>query len=113
MGRAPWETAEGEVGKNGRMRRKVTVRELQDESEELLTTVVDGGDCVAITRDGRPAAALVPFERYAGLLETVEILSDVDAIAAIETGLAELRHDQTVDFDTLRRELAERRRGSR
>ena len=106
MGGRHGETAEGEVRKNERMRRKVSVRELQDELEELLTTVVDGGDCVAITRDGRPAAAFVSFERYEGLVETVEILSDVDAIAAIETGLAELRHDQTVDLDTLRRELA-------
>lgn len=79
MGGRHGETAEGEVRKNERMRRKVSVRELQDELEELLTTVVDGDDCVATTRDGRPAAALVPFERHEGLVETVEILSDVDA----------------------------------
>ena len=43
------------------------------------------------------------------LEETAEILSDPDAIAAIETGLAELQRKETVTLQQLRRELGARR----
>jgi antitoxin (DNA-binding transcriptional repressor) of toxin-antitoxin stability system len=62
-----------------------------------------------VTRNGKPAAALVPIDEYEALEETAEILSDPDAIAAIEAGLAELECDETVTLEDLHRELAERR----
>jgi hypothetical protein len=37
------------------------------------------------------------------------ILSDPDALAALEAGLAELSREETVTLDDLRRELAGRR----
>ena len=58
---------------------------------------------------GRPAAALVPVDEYEALEETAEILSDPDALAALEEGLAELSRDEAVTLGDLRRELAERR----
>jgi PHD/YefM family antitoxin component YafN of YafNO toxin-antitoxin module len=64
---------------------------------------------VLVTRNGRPAAALVPVDEYEALEETAEILSDTDALAALEAGLAELSREETVTLDDLRRELAERR----
>jgi antitoxin YefM len=51
----------------------------------------------------------VPIDEYEALEETAEILSDPDAIAAIEAGLAELERDETVALEGLRNELAERR----
>ena len=53
---------------------------------------------------------LVPVDEYEALEETAEILSDPDALAALEAGLAELTRDETVTLGDLRRELAERRR---
>ena len=47
--------------------------------------------------------------QYEALQETAEILSDPDAMTAIEAGLAELGRDETVTLEELRRELAERR----
>ena len=43
------------------------------------------------------------------LEETAEILSDPDALVALETGLAEIERDETVTLADLRSELAERR----
>jgi antitoxin YefM len=54
----------------------------------------------------------VPIDEYEALEETAEILSDRDALAALETGLAVLERGETVSLEDLRRELAERR-GSR
>jgi prevent-host-death family protein len=91
------------------MAKTVPVRELRARLSELLSDVADRRDHVLVTRNGRPAAALVPIDEYDALEETAEILSDPDALAAIEAGLAEIAREETVTLGDLRRELAERR----
>jgi prevent-host-death family protein len=91
------------------MAKIVPVREFRTKLSELLSDVADRRDHVLVTRNGKPAAALVPIDEYEALEETAEILSDPDAIAAIEAGLAELERGETVALEDLRRELAERR----
>lgn len=91
------------------MAKVVPVREFRSRLSELLGDVADRRDHVLVTRNGRPAAALVPIDEYEALEETAEVLSDRDALAALETGLAELERGETVSLEDLRRELAERR----
>ncbi len=92
------------------MARTVPVRELRSNLSELLDDVADRRDHVLVTRNGRPAAVLVPIDEYEALEETSEILSDPDALAALEAGLAEISRDETVTLEELRSELAGRRR---
>jgi antitoxin YefM len=91
------------------MAKTVPVREFRSNLAELLSDVADRRDHVVVTRNGRPVAALVPVDEYEALEETAEILSDPDALSALEAGLAELARDETVSLDDVRRELAERR----
>jgi antitoxin YefM len=91
------------------MAKTVPVRELRSNLSSLLDDVSDRRDHVLVTRNGTPAAALVPIDEYEALEETAEILSDPDALSALETGLAELERDETITLAELRRELAERR----
>jgi antitoxin YefM len=88
----------------------VPVRELRSKLSELLDDVADRRDHVLVTRNGRPAAALVPFDEYEALEETAEILSDAGTLEAIDAGLAELARDETVSLEELRGELAGLRR---
>jgi len=90
----------------------VPVREFRRNLAELLSDVADRRDHVLVTRNGRPAAALVPVDEYEALEETAEILSDPETMAAIEAGRAELERGETVEWDDVRRELAERRPSS-
>jgi antitoxin YefM len=94
-----------------RVAKIVPAREFRARLSELLSDVADRRDHVLVTRNGRPAAALVPIDEYEALEETAEILSDPDALAAIEAGLAEINRGEVVELDDLRRELAERRPG--
>lgn len=91
------------------MAKSVPVRELRGNLSKLLSDVADRRDHVLVTRNGRPAAVLVPIDEYESLEETADLLSDPDALAALEAGLAELTRDETVTLEDLRRELAERR----
>lgn len=87
----------------------IPVREFRSTLSQVLSDVADRRDHVLVTRNGRPAAALVPVDEYESLEETAEILSDRDALAALEAGLTELSKDETVTLQDLRRELAARR----
>jgi antitoxin YefM len=91
------------------MAKTIPVRDFRSNLAQLLSDVADRREHVVVTRNGRPAAALVPIDEYESLEETSEILSDTDALAALEAGLGELARDETVSLDEVRRELAERR----
>ena len=91
------------------MAKTVPVRELRSELARLLDDVVDRREHVIVTRHGRPAAALIPIDEYEALEETAEILSDPDALAAVEAGLAEFERGEIVTLDDLRHGLAQRR----
>jgi len=50
---------------------------------ELITAVQGTWQRVLITKNGRPAAVLIAPDDLESLIETLEILSDPDAMAAI------------------------------
>ncbi len=91
------------------MAKTVPVRELRSNLSQLISDVVDRRDHVLVTRNGRPAVALVPIDEYEALEETAEILSDSAALVAIEAGLAELARGETVTLEALREELVRTR----
>jgi prevent-host-death family protein len=95
------------------MAKTVPVRELRNNLSSLLDDVSDRRDHVLVTRNGAPAAVLVPIDEYEALEETAEVLSDTDALAALETGLAEIERGETITLAELRSELADRRPAAR
>jgi antitoxin YefM len=91
------------------MTKTIPVREFRSNLAAVLSDVADRRDHVVVTRNGRPAAALVPIDEYEALEETAEILSDVETLSALEAGLDELTRGETIELGDLRRELAELR----
>lgn len=51
----------------------------------------------------------MPCDEWDAVAETNEILADLEALAALEVGLAELSRGEIVTLDELRRELADQR----
>jgi antitoxin YefM len=91
------------------MAKIVPVREFRTKLSEFLSDVADRRDHVLVTRNGKPAAALVPIDEYQALEETAEILSDPATLDAIQAGMSELAQGDTIALDDLRRDLAQRR----
>ena len=48
-------------------------------------------DIIAITKNGVPAAVLLSVERFEGLLETIDILSDEKAMTSLRRSLRQTR----------------------
>ena len=67
---------------------------------ELIRQVENVDESVAITKNGVPTAVILSMEKYAGLLETLDILSDEETMKALRTSIRQarkgkwLRHDE-------------------
>jgi prevent-host-death family protein len=74
------------MNENTQAERSQTVAALSEVRERLSEIVDDvattGGDFV-ITKHGKPMAVLIAIDEFESLIETLNILSDADAMAAI------------------------------
>ena len=67
---------------------------------ELIRQVENVDESVAITKNGVPTAVILSMEKYAGLLETLDILSDAETMKSLRTSIRQarkgkwLRHDE-------------------
>ena len=67
----------------------------------MLETIQGRGKAVAITKDGAPAAVLLSYDTFAGLLETMEILSDNDTVRQLARSVEDLRQGRVVEVRNL------------
>jgi len=56
-------------------------------------------DIVAITKNGVPAAVLLSVERFEGLLETIDILSDEKAMVSLRRSLRQAQAGRWVSHE--------------
>jgi len=61
---------------------------------------------VAITRRGKPVLAVMPWDLYESLMETLKILGDDERTAALHKGIEELAAGKGVAWEKAKRELA-------
>jgi antitoxin YefM len=66
---------------------------------DLVRKIKDSDDTIAITKNGVPEVVLISFDKFQGLLETMEILSDEKAMKAIRKSIREADKGIWVDFD--------------
>ena len=73
-----------------------SLREVRDHFSEVVDRVEHHHDRVTVTRNGRPAAVILSPDDLAQLEETLEILSDPEALADIREADAAYRADDVV-----------------
>ena len=80
--------------------RFIPITEAKNRLLDLVRDLQAEDDIVAITKNGVPAAVLLSVEKFEGLLETIDILSDEQAMTSLRRSLREaragrwLRHDE-------------------
>ncbi|MCK4681848.1 type II toxin-antitoxin system Phd/YefM family antitoxin [Candidatus Bipolaricaulota bacterium] len=62
----------------------------------------DASDAVAITRRGKPILAVLPWDLYDSLVETLEILGDEDLMAALRQSIKEMESEKLIPWDEAR-----------
>lgn len=60
---------------------------------------------VAVTRRGKPVLALMSWELYESIAETLEILGDEKAMIALRQSIREAARGKTIPWETARKKL--------
>jgi antitoxin YefM len=60
---------------------------------------------VTITRRGKPVLAVLPWEMYETLLETLEVLGDPELMEALRQSLQEIEAGQAIPWEDAKRIL--------
>jgi len=68
----------------------VPLTELRDKLSEVVDDIEKTSAEYVITRHGRPVAVVLNYEEYESMVETLNILSDPETMAAIAEGDADL-----------------------
>ena len=74
----------------------VPVTEAKSHFLKLIRSLVEKDEVLAITRGGIPAAVMLSPDRYEGLLETIEVLSDPHAMASLKRSMKQAQKGRWV-----------------
>lgn len=83
----------------------VTLKELRPKLPEVIAGIDEKLDRYMVTRRGKPVAVLLSVDDYEGLLETIEILSDKDAVKRIKAAQLEVQSSKTVSLEHVRKRI--------
>jgi len=60
---------------------------------------------VKVTRDGKPIMAILSWEMYESIMETLEVLGDAELMAAFRQGIKELAEGKIRPWKEVKKEL--------
>ena len=73
--------------------------EARNRLSEIVDDVRSTGSEFVITKHGRPSAVVLGYDEYESLLETLNILSDPETMAALDEAEADLAAGNLVELD--------------
>ena len=70
-----------------------------------LSDKTEGNHVIAVTKRNKEVMAVMSWDLYEGLLETMEILGDPELMGDIKQGMAEIKSGKTYSIEESRRRL--------
>ena len=83
----------------------IPITEARHELTSLPEKLTQQGGTLAITRRGKPVLAVMTWQHYEIILETLEILGDESLMANLRQGITEAKLAQGIDWESAKREL--------
>lgn len=83
---------------------KLTITEARNRFMKLPDET-PGNQIIAVTRRNKEVMAVMSWELYEGLLETIEILADPELMKSIKTGIKEIKSGKTYTIKESRERL--------
>ena len=84
------------------MSETLPLAEVKAKLSEMVDRVEHTHDRITVTRNGRPAAVLISPDELASLEDTLDLLSDADAMAQLRAARAAIEAGDYVTGDELR-----------
>jgi antitoxin YefM len=76
----------------------VPVTKAKSDLLALIRKIKYSDDAIAITKNGVPEAVLISMEKFEGLLETLDILSDEKTMKSLRKSIREADKGMWLDF---------------
>ena len=77
----------------------VSITKAKNDLLERIRQIELVDESVAVTKNGIPAAVILSMEKYTGLLETLEILSDENTEKSLRTSIRQARKGKWLRTD--------------
>jgi antitoxin YefM len=89
------------------MAKTLTITEARAQLLELADELnrPPAAHAVTVTKRGKPVLAVMPYEFYESLVETLEILGDEALMGALRQSVKEARAGKTVPWEKVKRDL--------
>ena len=87
------------------MRKNLPVSKAQEALRRLPDDLAGNGDIVAVTDHGHPVLAMMSWEEYESLEETLEIMADEEMMEGIREGLRDMEEGGVKRMEEVKREL--------
>lgn len=87
------------------MQKDIPITEARHELTSLPEKLARGLGTVAVTRRGKPVLAILPWELYESILETVEILGDEKTMDALRQGIKEMKEGKGIPWEQVKKKL--------
>ncbi len=87
------------------MEREIPITSARHELTSLPERLAEEPGAVAVTRRGKPVLAILPWDFYQSIRETLEVLADEVLMADLRKSLDELSQGQTLSWEAVKAEL--------
>ena len=82
-----------------------SISEIREEITRLPEQFEQEPGAVMVTRHGKPLMAILPWELYESIMETLEILGDEEQMAAFRQGVKDIKEGRVKPLDDVLKEL--------
>lgn len=77
----------------------IPITQAKNKLLDLVRSVHDKDDTIAITKNGVPEAVVMSMARFEGLMETIEILSDPETMKILRKSMEDVKAGRLVRMD--------------
>ncbi len=87
------------------MRKTMPISEARAQLMTLASALGKEQNTVKVTKRGEPVLAIIPWEVYESLMETMEIMGDTELMAQLHNSIREIEEDRTISWEDAKAEL--------
>lgn len=87
------------------MNRSLSISDARDQLTRLPDELAEAHDTLTITRHGKPVLAVLPWELYEAVLETLEIMGDPELMQALRSSEEDIAAGRVKPLDQVFDEL--------
>jgi antitoxin YefM len=82
-----------------------SISEIREQITRLPEKFEQEPEAVTVTRHGKPVMAILPWELYESIMETLEIMGDAELMAAFRQGVKDMEEGRIKPLDDVLKEL--------